>query len=287
MHQALDLGLLENLDPHRGIAGGYAGGVAQPSAGEITPGRIFLSEKTAERRGECLGQMADVRDNLVVAFRGDGGNLRAQRTPELGDGFNGRCRRGGEGSDETGASFEKCFSAVFPTGLLTAGHRMRTDERGVGRHGCGAKPAEFVLHAADISHDCAGLEMGCDLAGKLDDLFNGCSEHDQIGAAHGRFGGIGNLVTPRLRAQLLSDFRAPGPDDDLFGQSTGVGGFGDRATKQARGENRQLVKHRNGKRERRTNVEFFGVLCAGESGSEFSLSAAPPWPALATDERYR
>jgi hypothetical protein len=40
-----------------------------------------------------------------------------------------------------------------------------------------------------------------------------------------------------------------------------VGGLGDRAAEQAGSENRQLIKHRNGKREPGTNVEFFGRLC--------------------------
>ena len=124
--------------------------------------------------------------------------------------------------------------------------------------------------------------MGCDLAGELDDFVDRRGEDDKARGTHSFLWCIGNLGTPGLRAQLLARFRASCPNDDASGESAGVGGFGDGAAKQPGGENRQLVKHRNCKREWSADVEFFEASRAGEIG----LSVKPPCHGLANHDRH-
>jgi len=257
--------LLENLDPHRGVACGDAGGVAQTAAGGVAPGRIFLSEKTAECRCECLRKMADVGNDFVVFLGSDGGNGGAECAPELGNGFGCCGRRVCERCDETIATVKERFRAVFPAGFRAAGHRVGADKGDAGGHGGGALVAEFGFDAAHVGDDGTGGQMRADLAGEFDDFFNGCGEDDEAGGAHGFLGRIENLVTPGLVAQLLADFGAARPDDDAPGETAYVGGLGDGTAKQAGSENRQLFEHRDCKREWRENVEFFGGGFVGEA----------------------
>lgn len=101
--------LLENLDPHRGVACGDAGGVAQTAAGGIAPVGIFLREKTTQRGGERLGKMADVGNDFVVLLGAHRGDFGTQSAPELCNGFNGGGRGVFERCDETGATVKERF----------------------------------------------------------------------------------------------------------------------------------------------------------------------------------
>ena len=58
--------LFEDGAPELWVAGGDAGGVAEPAAGVVAPGGVFAGEESAEGGGEDLGKMADVRDDFVV-----------------------------------------------------------------------------------------------------------------------------------------------------------------------------------------------------------------------------
>ena len=107
-----------------------------------------------------------------------------------------------ERSDETGAVFEEGCGAVFPAGFFGAGHGVRADEVGVGCEGGVTEKGDFVFHAADVGDERAGGQVRGDLAGEVDDLVDGCGDHDEVGAADGCVGGLRDGVTPRLCAQF-------------------------------------------------------------------------------------
>jgi hypothetical protein len=238
--------LLEDLDPHGRVARGDAGGVAQAVAGEIAPGGIFLREERAEARRDGLGEVADVGDDFVVFVGCDGADFAAEIAPEAGDGVGGfGVSRGGAGErgDEADAFVEEVGAAVFPAGFLAAGHGVRADEKGgCGRRGV-AGAGEFAFDAADVGDDRASGEGGGDLAGELDDFFDGGGEDDEGRVADGFLGRVGDGVAPRLFLERETSLGAAGPDDDAAGDAAGAGGHGDGTAEQAGGEDGELVEH--------------------------------------------
>jgi len=120
-----------------------------------------------------------------------------------------------------------------------------------------------------------------DLAGEFDNFIYGRSENDETGSANGVSRCIGDLVTPGLCAQRLAHFGTARPDDNASGEATRMSGLGDRAAKQAGGENRQLIEHRDCKRERSSDVEFFGGRAKEARAVEIGLSGTQSWRAVA------
>jgi hypothetical protein len=87
--------LLEDRAPELRVAAGDARRVTEAAAREVAPGGIALREKRAERGSEDLRQMADVRDDFVVAGGCDCRAGGAEIAPEFQDGRSGgRCSLG-------------------------------------------------------------------------------------------------------------------------------------------------------------------------------------------------
>ena len=190
--------LLENFDPHGGVASGDSGGIAQAAAGVISPSDCFLGEKAAQSRRERLRQMADMGDDFVVLVGTQRGHVASQSMPKPDDSI----KRGGSGiverGHETNASFKKRFYAIFPAGLLAARHRMSAHERGMRGH-CGmAEPTEFTFDATHIGDDRAFGQMRSDLLGEADDFVYRRGEHRERRLPNGLLGGIAHGIAPDL-----------------------------------------------------------------------------------------
>ena len=219
--------MLEDRAPELRVAAGDARRVTEAAAREVAPGGIALREKRAERGSEDLRQMADVRDDFVVAGGFDCRGGGAEIAPEFQDGRSGGRCGVSERCDEARAALEELSGAVFPAGFFRAGHRVRADEMGVGPEGGRAEAGDFVFDAADVGHDRAGGEVGCDLAGKEDDLINGGGDDDEGGASDGGLRGFGDGVAPRLAGEGEAGFGAAGPDHDALRDVVGASGPGD------------------------------------------------------------
>ena len=194
--------LFEDRAPDLWVAAGDARGVAQAAAGVVAPRGIFCGEKSAETGCDDLRQVADVRDDFVVLVRRDRHDLGAECVPKFDDGGGGLGGGIGERSDETGTVFEEGCGAVFPAGFFGAGHRVGTDEVGVGCEGGVTEAGDFFFYAADVGDERAGGKVGGDLAGEGDDLVDGCGDHNEVGAADGCVGRVRDGVAPRLRAKF-------------------------------------------------------------------------------------
>jgi hypothetical protein len=105
-------------------------------------------------------------------------DLGAECVPKFDDGGSGLGGCIHARSDETGAVFEEGCGAVFPAGFFGAGHGVRADEVGVGCEGGVTEEGDFVFHAADVGDERAGGQVRGDLAGEVDDLVDGCGDHD-------------------------------------------------------------------------------------------------------------
>ncbi len=238
--------LLENLNPHCGVAGGDAGGVAQAVAGEVSPLAVFLGKGACEGGGEGLRQVADVGDDFVVFFGGDVDDRAAKSAPKLLDGVNGVGGRASGWGDKADPALEKGVGAVLPPRFLATGHGVGSDKNGAGGARVnGGGGADRTLDATDIGYNCPGGKGGADQAVELDDALNRGGEHDQ-GAAdgflgNGVLGSIGDGVDPRLIAQGGADFGAAGPDCDMVCAGMGAGGAGHGGAEQAGGEDDKMV----------------------------------------------
>lgn len=242
--------LFEYGAPELRIAGGDAGGVAEAAAGVVAPVGILVGEEGAEGGGEDLGEVADVCDDFVVGVGGDGDGLGAEIAPEAGDGFGGGGGGLGKRGDETGAVVEEIGRAVFPTGFFGAGHGMGADEVSAAGEGGVAETGDFAFDAADVGDDGAGREVRGDLAGEIDDAIDGGGDDDEGGVADGGFGGVGDVIAPRLFAEGDAGFGTAGPDGDAIGDAVGAGGACDGSTEEARSEDGEGGGH-DGERGRR------------------------------------
>jgi len=79
----------------------------------------------------------------------------------------------------------------------------------------------------------------------------------------------------------LANFRSARPDHNAPGKATHVSGFGDGAAEQAGSDNRQLIEHRDCKREQSADVEFFGWRAKEARAIEIGLSGVLSWRAVA------
>lgn len=110
--------LLENSAPQRGVASGDAGGIAESASGKIAPTMVFALKKGAEGRGEDLGKMADMSDDLVMSVGAHGDDFAAEVVPKFHHGIDRGAIGLGQGGDKAGAFVEEIRIAVFPTGFL-------------------------------------------------------------------------------------------------------------------------------------------------------------------------
>lgn len=254
--------LFENGAPELRIAGGDAGGVAEAAAGVVAPGGIFAGEEGAERRGEHLRKMTDVRDDFVVGVGRNRDGFGAEIAPEAGDGFGGGGVGFGERGDEASAVVEEIGRAVFPAGFLGAGHGMGADEVGAAGDGGVAEAGDFAFDAADVGDDGVGREVGGDLAGEIDDAIDGGGDDDEGGVADGGFGGVGDVIAPRLFAEGDAGFGAAGPDGDATGDAVGARGACDGSTEEARSDDGEGGGH-GGERGRKEESRGRGGVESG------------------------
>jgi len=268
--------VLENLDPHRGVARGDAGGVAETVAGQVTPLAVFGGERAGEAGGGGLGQVADMRDDLVVAQGRDGDDGAAATSPEILQGLQRGGRRVGRRRDESDAVFEEGGGAVLPAGFLAAGHRMGADEDGsVGAGVGGGGGADRTFHAADVGDDRAGAKMRRDLAVELDDFVHRSGENDELRAGDRGLRGFGDFVDPGLRADGGADFRTTRPNRDGFGESARASGAGHGGAEQAGGEDGEMIDDhvvaRRGKGATLVEPARFRLVEEGRRGSAGEL----------------
>jgi len=236
--------LFENGFPELRVAAGDAGRVAQAAAGEVAPAGVALREGGAECRGQHLRQVADVRHYLVVHIRRHAGDLSPERLPESGD-FRGGDRIGllRPRRHEHRAPGEQVGPAVFPTGLLGTGHRMRADETGARAQRGGGEPANLGLDAADVRDDRARSQRRRDFLHEGHDAVDRRADDDERGGAHGFAGGVSHRVEPSLASQREADFRPAGPDGDVLRRAEMPRRPGDGGTEQTGGEDGEPDGH--------------------------------------------
>ena len=143
-----------DVGPDARVPGRDAGHVAEPPGSQSQKGTVLLCSRTGrvhERGGHQVGDVGHHRDQPVVVGCRKHQHVRAETHDDVPQAVEGLEIRGGSrGEHPHGALKEIGVGSVQPH-LLGPGHRMATDEAGMGR-----RLDDGTLHPADIGDHGVG-----------------------------------------------------------------------------------------------------------------------------------